>query len=62
MAQLVKKVTCSARDLGLIPGLVRFPEEGNGYPLQDSGLESSMDSIVHAVTESDMTEWLSLSL
>ena len=62
MAQLVKKVTCNAGDLGLIPGLGRFPEEGNGYPLQDSGLESSMDSIVHAVTESDMTEWLSLSL
>ena len=26
--------------------------EGKGYPLQYSGLESSMDSIVHGVTKS----------
>ena len=26
--------TCSAGDLGLIPGLERSPGEGNGYPLQ----------------------------
>ena len=30
-------------DLGLIPGLGRFPGEGNGYPLQYSGLENSRD-------------------
>ena len=29
-----KESACSARDLGLIPGLGRFPGEGNGNPLQ----------------------------
>ena len=29
--------------LGSIPGSVRFPGEGNGNPLQYSGLENSMD-------------------
>ena len=28
---------------GLIPGSERPPGEGNGYPLQDSCLENSMD-------------------
>ena len=62
MAQLVKTSTCSAGELGLIPGLGRSPGEGKGYPLQHSGLENSMDYIVHGVTESDRTERLSLSL
>ena len=35
--------TCNVGDLGLIPGLGRFPGEGKGYPLQYSGLENSMD-------------------
>ena len=39
-------------DLGLIPGLGRSPGEGNGYLLQCSGLENSMDCIVHVVTNS----------
>ena len=30
-------------DPGLISGLGRSPEEGNGYPLQYSCLENSMD-------------------
>ena len=30
-----------AGDLGSIPGLGRFPGEGNRYPLQYSGLETS---------------------
>ena len=30
-------------DTGSIPGLGRSPGEGNGYPLQYSGLENSMD-------------------
>ena len=34
--------------------------EGKGYPLQYSGLENSMDCIVHGVAESDTTERLSL--
>ena len=39
-------------DLGLIPGLGRFPGEGKGYPLPYSDLENSMDCIVHGVTKS----------
>ena len=35
-----------------IPGLGRSPEEGKGYPLQYSGLENSMDSVVHGVAKS----------
>ena len=37
-----KEPTCNA-DLGSIPGLGRSLGEGNGYPLQDSGLKNSMD-------------------
>ena len=33
---------CSVEDLGLIPGSVRSPGEGNDYPLQYSCLENSM--------------------
>ena len=39
-------------DLGLLPGLGRSPGEGKGYPLQYSGLENSMDCIVHGVAKS----------
>ena len=39
-------------DLGPIPGLGRSPGEGKGYPLQYSGLENSMDCIVHGVAKS----------
>ena len=53
---------CNAGDLGSIPGLGRSPGEGKGYPLQYSGLENSMDGIVHGVTESDMTERLSAAM
>ena len=38
------------------------PGERKGYPLQYSGLEYSMDYLVHGVSkESDTNEWLSLS-
>ena len=57
-----KESACNAGDLGLIPELGRSPGEGKGYPLQYSGLENSMDSIVYGVAESDTNEWLSLSL
>ena len=57
-----KESTCSVGDLGSIPGLGRSPGEGKGYPLQYSGLENPMDCIVHGVGESDMTEWVSLSI
>ena len=60
MAQLVKNSACNAGDLGLIPGLGRSLREGKAYPLQYSGLESSMDCIVHGVAELDTTEQLSL--
>ena len=44
-----KESACNAGDLGSIPGLGRSPGEGNGYPLQYSGLENSMDCIVNEV-------------
>ena len=47
-----KESTCNAGDLGSILGLGRSPGGGNGYPLQYSGLENSMDSIVHGVAKS----------
>ena len=47
-----KESVCNAGDLGSIPELGRSPGEGNGYPLQYSGLENSMDCIVHGVTKS----------
>ena len=40
------------RDAHSTPGLGRSPGEGKGYPLQYSGLENSMDCIVHGVTKS----------
>ena len=51
MVQLVKNLP-----LGSIPGVGRSPGEGNGYPLQYSGLENSRDCIVHGVAESDVME------
>ena len=47
-----KESICNAGDLGSIPGLGRYPEEGNSYPLQYSALENSMDCIVHGVAKS----------
>ena len=41
---------CNAGDLGVIPWLGRFP--GEGHPLQYSGLENSMDCVVHGVAKS----------
>ena len=38
-----KESACKAGDLGSVPELERSPGEGNGYPLQYSGLENSMD-------------------
>ena len=49
-----KESACSAGDPGSIPGLGRSPGEGKGYPLQYSGLEKSMDCIVHGVAKSQM--------
>ena len=38
-----KESACNAGDLGSIPGLGRYPGEGNGYPLQYSCLENPLD-------------------
>ena len=52
-----KESTCNAGDPGStacnVGDLGRSPGEGNGYPLQYSGLENSMDCIVHKVTKSE---------
>ena len=47
-----KESACNVGDLGSIPGLGRSPGERKGYPLQYSGLENSMDCIVHWVKKS----------
>ena len=46
-----KESTCNEGDLDLIPGSGRSPGEGNSYPLQYSGLEKSMDCIVHGMAK-----------
>ena len=48
-----KESTCNVGDLGLIPGLGRSHGEGSSYPLQYSGLENSMECIVHGVVNSE---------
>ena len=54
-----KESTCNVGDLGLIPGLGRSPGEGKSYPLQYSGLENSMGSIVlGGLKEEDTTKRL----
>ena len=47
-----KESACNVGDLGSIRGLGRPPGEGKGYPLQYSGLENSLDCIVHGVAKS----------
>ena len=47
-----KESACNTGDMGSIPGLGRSSGEGDSYPLQYSGLENSMDCIVHGVTQS----------
>ena len=47
-----KESACEAGDLGSIPRLGRPPGEGNGYPLQCSGLENPTDCRVRGVTKS----------
>ena len=52
-----KESACNAGDPGLISGLGRSAGEGKNYPLQYSGLENSIDYIVHGVAKSGT--WLS---
>ena len=47
-----KESACNAGYLGLIPGLGRSPGKEKGYPLQYSGMENSMDYIVHGIAKS----------
>ena len=52
-----KETACNVGELSSIPGLGRYPREGNNYPLQYSGLENSMDrgvwqATVHGVAKS----------
>ena len=51
-----KEFASQTGDAGLIPGLGKFPGEGNGNPLQYSCLENHMDrgawqATVHGVTK-----------
>ena len=63
-----KESACNTGDTGSIPGLERFPGEGNGNPLQNSCLEKSPGQRSLAGNspwshkESDMTKRLTLSL
>ena len=58
---VVKNPPADAEDVDLIPGLARFPGEGNGHPLQYSCMENPMDrrawqATVHGVAKGlDMT-------
>ena len=52
-----KESACSVEDLRLIPGLCRYPGEGNSYSLKYSHLENSTDrrtwqATVHGVAKS----------
>ena len=49
-----KESACNVGDLDSIPGLGRSPGEGKDYPLQYSGLENSMDCIVHGLAKSQI--------
>ena len=57
-----KESACNEGDPDSIPGLVRSPGEGKGYPVQYSGLENSVDCVVHGITESQTQLSVSLSL
>ena len=47
-----KASACNVVDLGSIPGSGRSPGEGKSYPLEYSGLDNSIYSIVHGVAKS----------
>ena len=47
-----KEYACSVGDLGLISRFERSPGQEKGHPLEYSGMENSMDCVVHAVAKS----------
>ena len=60
---VAKESAYTAGDQGSIPGSGRSPGEGNGYSLQDSCLENSMDkgawwATVPGVAKTWTSEWL----
>ena len=63
-----KESACNTGDPGLIPELGRYAGEGNGYPLQYSCLENSIDRGAWLgyspwdSKEPDMTEQVALSI
>ena len=62
-----KASACNVGDPGSVPGLGRFPGEGNGNPLQYSCLENSMDgeawwATVHGVAKSQTRQRLHIHL
>ena len=59
-----KESACRVEDLGSVPGLGRSPGEGNGYPLQYSDRENSMNDIVPGVSKShtQLSNWHLTSL
>ena len=62
---MVKKSDCSEGDRGSLPGLGRSPGGENGYPLQFSCLENSMDRAAWCgavAKELDTTECLTLNM
>ena len=49
-----KESTCNVGDLSSVLGLGISLGEGKGYPLHFSGLENSMDCVVHGVAKSQI--------
>ena len=53
---MVKNLPANTGDLGSIPGSGRSPGEGNGYPLQHSCLEKSMNRGAWQATVTGITK------
>ena len=63
---IMQNPPASAGDTGSVPGWGRSPGGGNGNPLQDYCLKNPMDKgawwAPNCHKESDITEWLSMSM
>ena len=57
-----KESACNTEDVSLILGLGRSPIEWNGYPLQCSCLENSMDRIAWLAIPGLAESWTSIQL